>query len=242
MATSHAAPIAHEERISEDVACSAGDGDGRLRVRLPDGRRDRRHRGTGRCQARRARVGMPAPAETVAAPVPVADCRAVAVLADRRALAGSSGAAARRRQAARSAAAVRPALAVPRIHRRPGRLRSRGAVGSGGPPGHRRWWRCERDGRRGRRPGGRQRCVRATRPGAGRAPRCVRRDRHAGQLEPTLGRKLAISHNFYGWTDDWTAMGPEHLAAGTFRSSPGRPGRTASACRSTTSSAARTTR
>jgi beta-mannanase len=24
------------------------------------------------------------------------------------------------------------------------------------------------------------------------------------QLETTLGRKLAISHNFYGWTDDWT--------------------------------------
>jgi hypothetical protein len=24
------------------------------------------------------------------------------------------------------------------------------------------------------------------------------------QLETTLGRKLAVSHNFYGWTDDWT--------------------------------------
>jgi beta-mannanase len=24
------------------------------------------------------------------------------------------------------------------------------------------------------------------------------------QLETTLGRRLAISHNFYGWTDDWT--------------------------------------
>ena len=25
------------------------------------------------------------------------------------------------------------------------------------------------------------------------------------QLETTLGRKLAVSHNFYGWTDDFTS-------------------------------------
>ncbi len=35
-----------------------------------------------------------------------------------------------------------------------------------------------------------------------------------GQLETTLGRKLAVSHNFYGWTDDWTSWARSSLAAG----------------------------
>ena len=34
------------------------------------------------------------------------------------------------------------------------------------------------------------------------------------QLEATLGRKLAISHNFYGWTDDYTTWVRTTLAAG----------------------------
>ena len=34
------------------------------------------------------------------------------------------------------------------------------------------------------------------------------------QLETTLGRKLAISHNFYGWTDDWTTWVRSTLTSG----------------------------
>jgi Glycosyl hydrolase family 26 len=34
------------------------------------------------------------------------------------------------------------------------------------------------------------------------------------QLESTLGRKLAVSHNFYGWTDDWTTWVRSTLASG----------------------------
>jgi hypothetical protein len=34
------------------------------------------------------------------------------------------------------------------------------------------------------------------------------------QLETTLGRKLAISHNFYGWTDDYTVWARSTLASG----------------------------
>jgi endoglucanase len=34
------------------------------------------------------------------------------------------------------------------------------------------------------------------------------------QLETTLGRKLAISHNFYGWTDDWTSWVRSALSGG----------------------------
>ena len=34
------------------------------------------------------------------------------------------------------------------------------------------------------------------------------------QLETTLGRKLAVSHNFYGWTDDWTTWVRSTLASG----------------------------
>jgi beta-mannanase len=34
------------------------------------------------------------------------------------------------------------------------------------------------------------------------------------QLETTLGRKLAISHNFYGWTDDWTGWVSSTAQAG----------------------------
>ena len=34
------------------------------------------------------------------------------------------------------------------------------------------------------------------------------------QLETTLGRKLAISHNFYGWTDDYTVWARSAVASG----------------------------
>lgn len=34
------------------------------------------------------------------------------------------------------------------------------------------------------------------------------------QLETTLGRKLAIVHNFFGWSDDWTARVPGDLSDG----------------------------
>jgi endoglucanase len=34
------------------------------------------------------------------------------------------------------------------------------------------------------------------------------------QLETTLGRKLAVSHNFYGWTDDWTPWVRSTFASG----------------------------
>jgi len=34
------------------------------------------------------------------------------------------------------------------------------------------------------------------------------------QLETTLGRKLAISHNFYGWTDDYTVWARSAQASG----------------------------
>ena len=47
------------------------------------------------------------------------------------------------------------------------------------------------------------------------------------QLETTLGRKLAISHNFFGWTDDCTAGSRTPSRSGASRSSPGRHGRTA---------------
>src|SRR5206468_676272 len=34
------------------------------------------------------------------------------------------------------------------------------------------------------------------------------------QLETTLGRKLAVSHNFFGWTDDYTTWIRSTLAGG----------------------------
>jgi hypothetical protein len=34
------------------------------------------------------------------------------------------------------------------------------------------------------------------------------------QLETTLGRKLAIIHNFFGWSDDWVARVPGDLSGG----------------------------
>ena len=34
------------------------------------------------------------------------------------------------------------------------------------------------------------------------------------QLEATLGRKLAVSHNFFGWNDDYTSWVRSTLAGG----------------------------
>ena len=55
--------------------------------------------------------------------------------------------------------------------------------------------------------------VRASGAGAGCAARSVRRDRNVPSFEAELGRKVAINHNFVGWTDDYTTM-LSGLAAG----------------------------
>ena len=109
-----------------------------------------------------------------------------------------------RRRGGNAAGAAAPAAArAPAASGAGGRGGSGGGAGSRRRGGRRTRWRAGRGGAGGSAPA----------PGGASALLVPAQGALLGafvgtgtiaQLETTLGRKLAISHNFYGWTDDWT--------------------------------------